>query len=53
MPNTDLSPAALIGGRKRPADEMHVVSMLKRLPTNCVSGWNLQPSTELVIANYY
>ena len=53
MSNSDLSPAAPIGGGEPPTDKTRVVSMRRRVPTNWVSGRTLQPSIESVIANSF
>ena len=53
MLNSDLSPAAPLGGREPPTDKTCVVSMRRWVPTNWVSGRTLQPSIESVVANSF
>ena len=53
MLNSDLSPAALQGGRLPPTDKTHEVSTRRRVPTNWVSDRTLQPSIESVVANSF
>ena len=53
MLNSDLSPAAPQGGREPLTDKTLVVSMRRRVPTNCVSGRTFQPSIESVVANSF
>ena len=53
MLNSDLSPAAPKRGREPPTDKTRVVSMRRRVPTNCVSGRTLQPSIKSVVANSF
>ena len=53
MSNSGLSPAAPIGAREPPTDKTYVVSMLRQVQTNWVSGRALQPSTEPNVANLY
>ena len=53
MLNSDLSPAAPQGGREPPTDKTCVVSTLRRVPTNWVSGRTLQLSIESVIVNSF
>ena len=53
MLNSDLSPAAPQGGREPPTDKTRVVSKCRRVLTNWVSGWTLQPSIEPVVANSF
>ena len=53
MLSSDLSPAAPQEGRVLPTDNTRVVSTRRRVPTNWVSGWTLQPSIESVVANSF
>ena len=52
MSNSGLSPSAPILGSKPHTYKICVVSMCRHIPTNWVSGRTLQPSNELVIANF-
>ena len=53
MLNSDLSPAALQGGREPLTHRTRVVSARRRVPNNWVSGRTLQPSIETVVANSF
>ena len=53
MLNSDLSPAAPLGGRLPPTDKARVLSTRRRVPTNWFSGRSLQPSIESVVANSF
>ena len=53
MLNSDLSPAAPHGGGEAPTHKTRVVSTRRRVPTNWVSGWALQPSIQSVVANSF
>ena len=53
MSNSVLSQAAAIGGRETHKEKTRVVSTRRRVPTNCVSGMTLQPSTDTVVAMFY
>ena len=53
MLNSDLYQAVPQGGREPPTDKTRVVSTLRLVPTNWVSGRTLQPSIESVVANSF
>ena len=53
MLNSDLSPAAPLGGWEPLIEKTRVVSTRRRVPTNWVSGRTLQPSIESVVGNSF
>ena len=52
MSNSDLS-GSFPRGKGTPADKARLVSTLRRVPTNWVSGRTLQPSIESVVASSF
>ena len=52
MSNSGLSPEAHIGGMEPLQIKTHVFSAHRRVLTNLFSSRMLQPSTEMVVANF-
>ena len=53
MLSSGLSPAAPQGRRVPSTYNARVVSTRRRVPTNWVYGWTLQPSIESIVANSF
>ena len=52
MSSSGLSSAAPIGGMEPSTDITSVVSTYRWVPTNWVTAWTLQSSTETIVANF-